>query len=695
MKFSITKTLFKVHLLVITCINSLWVFGQQINEPLVCQNPTKELGISYISGGAFDINKYSCLTATKDITTHTVSSPSGIVPGSESYFFNFKDDSNLLQLSSVKKMDFNTPGKYWVLQQGTIGNKYAISCNLFEVIQTYIPDVEINTCGELNISVTFPKTLNNQSYEEFLIDWGDGTKETFSINANILPFSTPFHSFITKPIKLPVVMGNYKRNNATVCTTIAQRKINSKKVTTYISSLMGVSAEGSAKITLVNENSQAKYTIQYKLAQDSVWQDASEKPNFINNKAEINISNLNVNKQYCFRVKITLLNCMEEYYSNQVYTVSVKTNIESVNSVNLSWTTNNPIPTSIFNISIKDDSNALYQSATSTTNNFIYKSIDCKYKYFFTISYSYNQDSNIITISSAEILVNPKNIQEELPPILTTTISVDAQRLLIQPVLPINSIPVSYTFYRRETENSPFTEIGNSTTNNFIDTTVNPQEKQYCYRVQYKDACGFKSTMSPTFCSTYLTKINSTQLTWSTIEASHNNNIEKYYDILLLDENNKSQKVYTTNLTKINVFDIPVLSSKLNDVGNANIIIQASQKFEVDSLSEFIVSQHSNNTVIYMPLKIYAPNTFTPDGQGPIENEIFKVKGLFIKEFRMLIYDQWGGIVFETNNIENGWDGLLFDRKTPAPVSTYIYRVWCEDNFGNQLQKVGEIHLLR
>ena len=54
---------------------------------------------------------------------------------------------------------------------------------------------------------------------------------------------------------------------------------------------------------------------------------------------------------------------------------------------------------------------------------------------------------------------------------------------------------------------------------------------------------------------------------------------------------------------------------------------------------------------------IYAPNAFTPDGNE--FNQTWKVymEGIDIYSFHAVIYNRWGAIVWESRDIEVGWDG--------------------------------------
>lgn len=53
---------------------------------------------------------------------------------------------------------------------------------------------------------------------------------------------------------------------------------------------------------------------------------------------------------------------------------------------------------------------------------------------------------------------------------------------------------------------------------------------------------------------------------------------------------------------------------------------------------------------------IIMPSAFTPNNDGL--NDMFRIKYPYpLKTFKMVIYNRWGEKVFETNNINKGWDG--------------------------------------
>jgi gliding motility-associated-like protein len=85
------------------------------------------------------------------------------------------------------------------------------------------------------------------------------------------------------------------------------------------------------------------------------------------------------------------------------------------------------------------------------------------------------------------------------------------------------------------------------------------------------------------------------------------------------------------------------------------------------------------------------PNAFTP---GVAPNPEFKLSHLGIaslKSFR--IYNRWGTKVFETTDIEKGWDGQY--NGDPQPMGVYVYTIEAVDNQGKSFIKQGNVTLLR
>jgi gliding motility-associated-like protein len=67
---------------------------------------------------------------------------------------------------------------------------------------------------------------------------------------------------------------------------------------------------------------------------------------------------------------------------------------------------------------------------------------------------------------------------------------------------------------------------------------------------------------------------------------------------------------------------------------------------------------------------IFAPNGFSPNYDG--KNDEFMVVGIGIVEFRTLIYNRWGELLFESHDMNTGWDGTYNGGPVENDVYTYL-----------------------
>lgn len=85
------------------------------------------------------------------------------------------------------------------------------------------------------------------------------------------------------------------------------------------------------------------------------------------------------------------------------------------------------------------------------------------------------------------------------------------------------------------------------------------------------------------------------------------------------------------------------------------------------------------------------PNSFTPNGDRL--NECFGIKHWGDAQNAIfIIYSRWGEKVFETNNVNNCWDGTF--KGQPAEVGNYVYYVRARTACGD-LEKKGNVLLIR
>jgi gliding motility-associated-like protein len=131
----------------------------------------------------------------------------------------------------------------------------------------------------------------------------------------------------------------------------------------------------------------------------------------------------------------------------------------------------------------------------------------------------------------------------------------------------------------------------------------------------------------------------------------------------------------------------PVHVFPINNPGTYEVSLYVENQYGcADSTSQFIVIEGI--------FTLYVPNAFTPDGDGL--NELFMPmgEGAEVDNFKFLIYDRWGELIFTATEPGVGWDGTF--RNFPAKTDVYVWKIYATDRFtGQKLQFDGHVTLIR
>jgi gliding motility-associated-like protein len=112
------------------------------------------------------------------------------------------------------------------------------------------------------------------------------------------------------------------------------------------------------------------------------------------------------------------------------------------------------------------------------------------------------------------------------------------------------------------------------------------------------------------------------------------------------------------------------------------------------------ISEYGCTDTIHQLVKVnpevilYAPNTFTPDGDE--FNQTFRVfmEGIDIYKFEMLIFNRWGETVYESMDINQGWDGTYNGKSVHE--GTYVWRIVAKDFFNDSKYiYTGHVNLIK
>ena len=92
-------------------------------------------------------------------------------------------------------------------------------------------------------------------------------------------------------------------------------------------------------------------------------------------------------------------------------------------------------------------------------------------------------------------------------------------------------------------------------------------------------------------------------------------------------------------------------------------------------------------------LVLYAPNAFTPNGDD--KNETFYLHSTGVTDFYFAIFNRWGELVFETNQVSDQWNGQVKNNGNPVPAGVYYWIANVKDELMKPQQFSGSISLLR
>jgi gliding motility-associated-like protein len=96
--------------------------------------------------------------------------------------------------------------------------------------------------------------------------------------------------------------------------------------------------------------------------------------------------------------------------------------------------------------------------------------------------------------------------------------------------------------------------------------------------------------------------------------------------------------------------------------------------------------------------KLLIPNAFRPSVIGPGSsdvsgNEVFLPVMHNVVKFSMVIFNRWGELLFQTHDVNQGWDGYY--KGVLCPQDVYVYKITVEYEDGKSLTKAGDLTLLR
>ncbi|PBQ30409.1 hypothetical protein CNR22_01060 [Sphingobacteriaceae bacterium] len=141
-----------------------------------------------------------------------------------------------------------------------------------------------------------------------------------------------------------------------------------------------------------------------------------------------------------------------------------------------------------------------------------------------------------------------------------------------------------------------------------------------------------------------------------------------------------------------NVYQSSELSPVINftAIGKYQITLTATSLKNCSSEVSKVIEVKNN-------YNIFIPNSFTPnfDGINDYFIPVFTKEGVDPKGFEMKIYDRWGHLVYQSNEMSKGWDGSFQNKGETLKEDSYVFKIKYKDSEGSTFEKMGNVSLLK
>lgn len=210
------------------------------------------------------------------------------------------------------------------------------------------------------------------------------------------------------------------------------------------------------------------------------------------------------------------------------------------------------------------------------------------------------------------------------------------------------------------------------------------------YQIQTTDSCGVVMT-SNTIGMVYLSGYSSGEAVNSLEWTPYVNELldTVYYELFRLSTNVPERIATVAGDGTFSYTDLIDLSDPSQLESCYYIVARGTVTLPDGTILE--TASFSNTVCVFQNANLYIPNAFAPDGV----NQIFKPILQFgnPRSYSMVIYDRWGGLVFQSEDIGQGWNGEK--NGTPMPQGVYIFHIEMTKDNGEIIKKTGTVALIK
>lgn len=562
---------------------------------------------------------------------------------------------------------YNNSGTYTIVQ--TVANALPRTDTVIvEVVATPQPEFIVSNCIGTQGSVYIP----DRYYEAYFVDWGDFTTDI--IPADIW-FSHNFGASATYNITVKGLINgaqteldssNFRCGSKIQALTTSPALVPGKIDEIAVLNIDPLNGEIQLQYTL---DPNTTYIVEGRPdgAGSYVVYDTL---NMLSNPSSIVISDLNTESHfYCFRIT-----AVDPCTSSVVPTAEACSMrafaVSEVDQNRIIWDSESA---DFLEYEIFKNGHSFVKVNTQSSREYIDNNVSCGALYCYWVEM---HENNGLTSRSDTICVTSSSAGVS-EPIININASIDGENVNVSWQPPF-TFPAKGYIPGRLVNDGTFEPLDTLIDTNITDPDLAVNGKRYFYRVLVMDECDNVSDSSA-LAGTLLLKLGiNGLLTWPKYEGWY--------------EGVSSYVLEKYDMEKQLILNIPMGqdTSFTDNPGTENLqgVFYRVQARPIDSHLEPV---YSNFVQIIYRSEVFFPNAFSPNGDDL--NDFFTFEGRFIASGSIKIYSRWGELIFETSQIDVGWDGKINGHE--ASVGTYVYSAQLTDESGVQFIKTGQVVLIR
>ncbi len=328
-------------------------------------------------------------------------------------------------------------------------------------------------------------------------------------------------------------------------------------------------------------------------------------------------------------------------------------------------------------------------------SSYTFQGADDKVEYCFTVRAI--ERNTGVTAASNEACLSLDVVQAVKELAITNATVTDNGEVQLEWVWNANA-EISDAAIQRSEDNASFSVVESgapqaplSRENTWLDDSARPGQGVAYYQLQTTDGCGEKATsnIAATIFLRASAQSGANSLRWT-----------PYLNALGTVQGYSLYRLEGGAAVLLGGFGPNTLEATDSDIDlsdpeqvRACYFVEALAGIRLADTMEVAVKSRSNTACAEQEARIYIPNAFSPNEDG--RNDVFRPYLQFGEPagYRLAIYDRYGGKLFETDNINAGWDGR--SKGKTAPTGMYVYHLRIEQANGTVIEESGEVSLLR